>query len=102
MQWNWNEVGAREVSAKEWIFDRCSYEVVCEEGAAGVFDFMDDLSDVAAGTEGTDCTIEGRVEIQAMGAGAIAFEDAIEWVTTGVAARVVDAFELAGSEVGQV
>ena len=102
MEGNRDEVGAGEVSAKEWILGRYGHKVIGQEGAAGVFNFVDDLSDVTAGTEGADCTTEGGVEIQAMGAGAIAFEDAIEWVAAGVAARVVDAFELAGSGVGQV
>ena len=102
MEGNRDEVRAGEVSAKEWIFGRYGHKVIGQEGAAGVFNFVDDLSDVTAGTEGADCTTEGWVEIQAMGTGAIAFEDAIEWVAAGVAARVVDAFELAGSGIGQV
>ncbi len=102
MKGDGNELGAGEVSAKEWILDGYGYEVRNEEGAAGVFDFVDDLSDVAAGTEGTDRATEGWVKVEAMRAGAVAFEDTFERVTASMAAGIVDAFELAGSEVGQV
>ena len=95
-----DEVGAGEVTAKEWVFDGDGDQVIGEEGAVGVFDFVDDLADVAAGTEGADGALEGWVEIEAVGAGAVAFEDAIEGVAAGEAAGVVDAFQLEGASVG--
>ena len=67
-----------------------------------VFYFVDDLSDVTAGTECTDSSPEGWVEVEAMGACAFAFEDAVERVAAGMAAGVVDTFELVGTGVGQV
>ena len=71
-------------------------KVVGQEWASLIFDTMDDPAGRPAGAEGADRPGEGRLEVEAMGAGSVAFEDAFEGVTAGQAPRVVDAGKLVG------
>ena len=68
-------------------------EVVGQERAMFVLDTMDDMPGGPAGTEGADRSGEGRLEVEAVRAGPVAFEDAFEGVAAGQAAGVMDAGE---------
>jgi hypothetical protein len=71
-------------------------EVVGQEWATFVFYAVDDPPGGAAGAEGTDRPGEGGLEVEAMGASPVAFEDAFEGVPAGQAAGVGDPGELVG------
>ena len=77
-------------------------KVVGQEGAPFVFDAMDNPAGGAAGAEGADRPGEGGLEIKAMRAGPVAFEDAFEGVPAGQAAGVGDPGELVGPGGGEV
>jgi len=86
-----------EVAAKDIIGERRVGEVVRQERTAFVFDAMDDPTGGTAGAESADRPGEGGLEIEAVRAGPVTFEDAFEWVTAGQAARIGNAGELFGS-----
>jgi hypothetical protein len=91
-----------EVPAEDFVRKGRVRKVVGQEWAPLIFDTMDDSTSGPAGAKGTDRPGEGRLEVEAMGAGSVAFEDAFEGVTAGQATRVVDAGELLGPGGGQV
>ena len=55
-------------------------KVVGQEWASFILDAMDDPAGRPAGAEGTDRPGEGRLEVEAVGAGSVAFEDAFDVV----------------------
>ena len=77
-------------------------EIIGQERTTFVFDAVDDSPGGAAGAEGADRPGEGGLEIKAMRAGPVAFEDTFEGVPAGQAARVMDAGELLGPGGGEV
>ena len=96
VQRDWYEHRAGQVTPEDVVRKGGVGEVVGQEWAPLIFDAMDDSAGGAAGAEGTDRPGEGRLEVEAMGAGSVAFEDAFEGVTAGQAPRVVDAGKLVG------
>ena len=100
VQWNWHQHRSCKVAAEDIIRERRMGEVVGQERAPFVLDAMDDPAGGAAGTEGADRPGEGRLKIEAVRAGAGAFEDAFEGVTAGQAPWVMDAGESVGPGCG--
>jgi hypothetical protein len=58
-------------------------EIIGQERTPFVFDAMDDPPGGAAGAEGADRPGKGWLEIEAVRAGPVAFEDAFEGVPAG-------------------
>ena len=96
VQWNRHQHRPGQVPPEDVVREGCVGQVVGQEGAAFVFDPMDDPPGGTAGAEGADRPGEGGLEIKAMRAGPVAFEDAFKGVPAGQAARVMDAGELLG------
>jgi hypothetical protein len=90
------------VPSEDFVREGRVGKVVGQEGAASILDAVDDPPGGAAGAEGTDRPGEGRLEIEAVRAGPVTFEDAIEGVPAGQAARVMDAGKLIGPGGGEV
>ena len=86
----------REVTSEDVVCEGRVGEVVGQEWATFVFYAVDDPPGGAAGAEGTDRPGEGGLEVEAMGASPVAFEDAFEGVPAGQAAGVGDPGELVG------
>ena len=91
-----------QVAAEDFVGEGCMREVIGQERAPFVFNAVDDPAGGASGAEGADCPGEGGLEVEAMGAGPVAFKDALEGVPAGQAPRVVDAEELVGPGGGEV
>ena len=83
VQRDWYEHRAGQVTAEDVVRKGGVGKVVGQEWASLIFDAMDDPAGGAAGAEGTDRPGEGGLEVEAMGAGPVAFEDAFEGVATG-------------------
>jgi hypothetical protein len=83
VQGNRHEHRASQVPAEDFVREGRVGEVVGQERAPFIFDAMDDPPGGAAGAEGTDRPGEGRLEIEAVRAGPVAFEDPLEGVPTG-------------------
>jgi hypothetical protein len=90
------------VPAEDFVREGCVGKIVGQEGATFVFNAMDNPPGGAAGAEGTDRPGEGGLEVEAMRAGPVTFEDAFEGVPAGQAARVMDAGKLIGPGGGEV
>ena len=71
------------MAAEHFVREGRMGEVVGQEGAAFIFDAVNDPPGGAVGTEGTDRPGEGGLEVEAMGASPVAFEDAFEGVPAG-------------------
>ncbi|MEY3548163.1 MAG: hypothetical protein RLZZ552_530, partial [Verrucomicrobiota bacterium] len=65
-----------QMSAEDFVLHGRRGQVVGEERTTFILDAMDDPAGGSAGTEGADRPTERRPEIEAMRAGAVAFEDA--------------------------
>ena len=73
----------REVAAEDFVREGRVSKVVGQEGAAFIFDAVNDPPGGAAGAEGTDRPGEGRLEVEAVRAGPVAFEEPFEGVPAG-------------------
>ena len=102
VQWDRYQYGPGEVAPEDIVRERRMGKVVGQERATFVFDAMDDPTGWAAGPERTDRPGEGRLEVEAVRAGTVAFEDAFERMAAGQATRVMDAGELIGPGGGEV
>ena len=83
VQGDWHEYRPSQVAAEDFVREGGVGKVVGQERATFVFDTMDDPTGWPAGAEGADRPGEGRLKIEAMGAGSVAFEDAFEGMATG-------------------
>ena len=83
VQGDWHEYRPSQVAAEDFVREGGVGKVVGQERATFVFDTMDDPAGGSAGPEGADRPGEGRLKIEAMGAGSVAFEDAFEGMATG-------------------
>ena len=83
VQWHRHQHRTGQVTPEDIIRERRMGEVVGQERAPFVLDPMDDPAGGSAGPEGADRPGEGRLKIEAMGAGSVAFEDAFEGMATG-------------------
>jgi hypothetical protein len=96
VQGNRHEHRASQMAAEDFVREGRMGEVVGQEWATFVFYAVDDPPGGAAGTEGTDRPGEGGLEVEAMGASPVAFEDAFEGVPAGQAPGVGNPGELVG------
>jgi hypothetical protein len=96
VQGNRHEHRASQMAAEHFVREGRMGEVVGQEWATFVFYAVDDPPGGAAGAEGTDRPGEGGLEVEAMGASPVAFEDAFEGVPAGQAPGVGDPGELVG------
>ena len=96
VQWNWHQYRPGQVTPEDVVRKGGVREVVGQERATFVFDTMDDPTGWPAGPEGADRPGEGRLKIEAMGAGTVTFEDTFERVAARQAPWVVDTGELVG------
>ncbi len=93
---NRHEYRASLMAAEHFVREGRVGQVVGQEWATFVFDAVNDPPGGAAGTEGTDRPGEGGLEVEAMGASPVTFEDAFEGVPAGQAPGVGDPGELVG------
>ena len=96
VQGDWHEYRPSQVAAEDFVREGRVGKVVGQERTPFILDTVNDPPGGAASPEGTDRPSEGRLEVEAMRASPVAFEDAFEGVTAGQASRVVDAGELVG------
>ena len=75
---------------EDFVFDGGRGKVVSQERAPFVFDAVDHPPGGSAGTEGADRPAERWPEVEAVGAGAVTFEDTFEGMSAGQAARVAE------------
>jgi hypothetical protein len=102
VQGDWYEYRPSQVAAEDFVREGCVGKVVGQERAPFVFNAMDNPPGGAASPEGTDRPGEGGLEIEAVRAGPVAFEDSFEGVPAGQAPRVMDAGELVGPGGGEM
>jgi hypothetical protein len=96
VQGNRHKYRPSQVAAEHFVREGRVGQVVGQERTPFVFDAVDDPPGGAAGAEGTDRPGEGGLEVEAMGASPVAFEDAFEGVPAGQAPGVGDPGELVG------
>ena len=96
VQGDWHEYRPSQVASEDVVREGGVGEVIGQERAPFILDAMDDPAGGPAGAEGADRPGEGGLEVEAMRAGSVAFEDAFEGVTAGQAPRIMDTGELVG------
>jgi hypothetical protein len=80
---DWDQHRPREVATEDFVREGRVGKVVGQEGAAFIFDAVNDPPGGAARAEGADRPGEGGLEVKAVRAGPVAFEDAFEGVPAG-------------------
>jgi len=102
MQGDWYEYRPGQVAAEDFVREGRVGKVVGQERTPFILDAVNDPPGGAAGAEGADRPGEGGLQVEAMRAGPVAFEDTFKGVPAGQAPRVGDAGELLGPGGGEV